>query len=187
MSSSSVRRFELLKSIGYLPDDVFNPKVDEKPNKNEKPFELVKRLAIAKVNNARKNYKNSFIIGADTLVECAKSLLTKTENKDQARIYLQMLSGRRHRVFTGFALLTPNGEIYVDFTKTIVKFKKLSISDLEEYLASNEWMGKAGGYGIQGKAACFVSFLSGSYSNVVGLPLYETCKMLQRNGCLGSC
>jgi septum formation protein len=140
------------------------------------------RLAAEKARLVAQRHPGAFVLGADTVVGCGRRILPKAETLAEARHCLTLLSGRRHRVHGGIALMTPAGKLVQRRVITAVAMKRLSPQELEAYLASEEWHGKAGGYAIQGRAACFVREIVGSYSNVVGLPLFETAALLQGQG-----
>jgi septum formation protein len=183
LASASPRRLQLLKQIGITPDKVVSTNIDETELKSELPRDAALRLAISKANAVKE--KDSFILAADTLVACGRRILPKTENEKQARECLELLSGRRHHVYGGIALKAPDGKIVKRLCDTVVLFKKLTSSEINNYLESGEWRGVAGGYAIQSKAGAFVKFIRGSYSNVVGLSLYDTMIMLDGSGYRG--
>jgi septum formation protein len=191
LASASPRRVELLRQIGIVPDAVDPADIDEAPTKGELPPAHVLRLAEAKARAVAPRHPGAFILGADTVVACGRRILPKAEDAATARACLAMLSGRRHRVYGGVAVIAPGGEIGVRRVLSQVAFKRLSAVDLEAYIASGEWHGKAGGYAIQGHAAALIPWVSGSYSNVVGLPLFETAQLLAGRGyrlpCAASC
>jgi septum formation protein len=137
------------------------------------------RLAVAKLRGVE---REAYVIAADTVVAAGRRILPKTESEAEAARYLRLLSGRRHKVFTGIAVRTPGGRQAARVVESIVHFARLEESQIAAYLRSGEWRGKAGGYAIQGKAAMFIDYLSGSYSNVVGLPLFETARLLRGLG-----
>ncbi|TVR81162.1 MAG: septum formation protein Maf [Rhodospirillales bacterium] len=178
LASASPRRLDLLAQIGVRPDAVRPADIDETPGKNELPRDLAKRLARAKANAVAADRSLELIIAADTVVACGRRCLPKTEEPDEALKCLRLLSGRRHRVLGGLAVVGPDGRMAVRVVTSVVAFKRLEERELAAYLASGEWRGKAGGYAIQGLAAMFVRWMSGSYSNVVGLPLFETAALL---------
>lgn len=188
LASASPRRLALLQQAGIEPDALLPADVDETPLKNESAKELAKRLARSKAEVARKvartreELKNSYILSADTVVVVGKRVLPKAEVVDEAAGCLRLLSGRQHRVYTSVCLITPKDTIRERFVETRVRFKRLSRDEFERYLASGEWRGKAGGYAIQGLAGTFVVKLVGSYTNVVGLPLYESVALLDGEG-----
>jgi septum formation protein len=188
LASGSPRRLALLQQAGVEPDALLPADVDEAPLKSESPRELVKRLARAKADVARRTartdeeIKEAFIVSADTVVAVGRRILPKAEVVDEAAACLRLLSGRAHRVYTAICLITPNDKLRERIVETRIRFKRLSRDELESYLASGEWRGKAGGYAIQGLAGSFVVKLVGSYTNVVGLPLYETVSLLDGEG-----
>jgi septum formation protein len=187
LASASPRRLELLRQIGIVPDHVEPAEIDETPRPGELPPGHVLRLAEAKARAVMSRHPGAFILAADTVVACGRRILPKAEDAATARTCLTLLSGRRHRVYGGIALLTPAGEIAVRRVMSQVAFKRLSDPEMRAYLDCGEWQGKAGGYAIQGKAAALIPFVSGSYSNVVGLPLYETAQLLSGRGYRWSC
>jgi septum formation protein len=184
LASGSPRRLALLQQSGIEPDALLPADVDETPLKSETPRELVKRLARTKAEVARKTARNrddlreAFIISADTVVAVGPRILPKAEVIDEAAACLRMLSGRTHRVYSAVCLVTPNDKLRERLVETRLRFKRLSREEIESYLASGEWRGKAGGYAIQGLAGTFAVKLVGSYTNVVGLPLYEAVALL---------
>lgn len=183
LASASSRRFDLLCQINMQPDTVFAPEIDEKRLKNERVKDLPVRLAEEKAKAVQKLHtQECFILAADTVVTCGPQNLDKAETEDDARSFLQKLSGRRHKVYGGIAVIAPNGKLVSRLVTTMVQFKTLSKNEIESYIASGEWEGKAGGYAIQGRAAAFVKSLSGSYTNVVGLSLYDTMQILNGLG-----
>jgi septum formation protein len=188
LASGSPRRLALLQQAGIEPDMLSPVEADETPLKSEAPRSLAKRLSNLKAEMALENMKrsgdneDSFILSADTVVSVGRRILPKAEMLDEASYCLRLLSGRSHKVFTGVTLVTPKGAFRQKLVETRVRFKKLSNDEFESYLASGEWRGKAGGYAIQGIAGVFVVKLIGSYTNVVGLPLYETTSLLQGEG-----
>lgn len=180
LASASPRRLELLAQAGFTPDVVRAADVDETPLKDETPRLLASRLALAKASVVHK--PGQFTIGADTVVAVGRRVLPKAESEDEARQCLTLLSGRAHKVLTGVAVIGPDGRIASRLSETRLHFKRLTPAELEAYVASGEWRGKAGGYGIQGRAGAFVLDLNGSYTGVVGLPLYETLCLLDGLG-----
>jgi septum formation protein len=182
LASASPRRLELLRQIGLVPDHVEPADLDETPHPGELPPGHVMRLAEAKARAAQPRHPEAFILAADTVVACGRRILPKAEDEATARVCLTLLSGRRHRVYGGIALLTPAGDLALRRVVSQVGFKRLSEQELAAYLASGEWHGKAGGYAIQGRAAALIPWITGSYSNVVGLPLYETAQLLAGRG-----
>lgn len=182
LASSSPRRAALLEQIQIKPVKITPAAIDETPEKDEKPRDLALRLAQKKARKVAQNHKNAFILAADTVVGCGRRILLKTENAKEARQWLSLLSGRRHHVYTGLALITPEGQMLSRVCDTLVQFKRLSAQELDAYIAGGQWKDVAGGYAIQGAADAFVKFIRGSYSNVVGLPLYDTMQMLKGTG-----
>ena len=188
LASASPRRLALLQQIGIEPVALIPAEIDETPERNEGPRALAARLAIEKVVAAeaivarRDDLKGSFIVAADTVVAVGRRVLPKCEIRDDVERCLGLLSGRAHRVFTGVAIVTPSGKRRERLVETRLRFKRLSGREIERYIASGEWRGKAGGYAIQGLAAMFVARLVGSYSGVVGLPLHETAALLNGEG-----
>jgi len=182
LASASPRRLDLLRQIGLEPAAVDAPEVDETPLKGELPQELVRRLAIAKANAVAERHKGAFVLGADTIVARGRTVLPKATNAEEARVFLKLLSGRRHRVFGGVGIVVPEGRSFGRVVETKVTFKRLGRDEIEDYIGYDEWQGKAGGYAIQGRAGVFVRKIMGSYSNVVGLPLYETVALLKGLG-----
>jgi septum formation protein len=182
LASSSPRRLELLKQIGIIPDQVLPPSIDERERKHELPRDAAVRLAAEKADAIKD--QDSFILAADTIVACGRRILPKTETGQEARKCLELLSGRRHHVYGGIALKTPDGRLVKTQCDTLVQFKKLTPGEIAFYLETGQWRGVAGGYAIQGYAASFVKSIRGSYSNVVGLSLYDTMKILKGTGYL---
>ena len=188
LASGSPRRVELLAQAGIEPARLMPMDIDETPKKSEHPRSLARRLSTGKAEAAlaviRSDpaYDDCYILAADTVVAVGRRILPKAEMVDEASSALHLLSGRSHRVFTGVCLITPDRKVRLKVIDTKVRFKRLSTLDIESYLASGQWRGKAGGYGIQGIAGSFVVKLVGSYTNVVGLPLYETVALLMGEG-----
>lgn len=182
LASASPRRLALLAQIGIEPTLVRAADLDETPLKSELPRVHAERLAREKAQVIAKQEPGAFVLAADTVVACGRRILPKAESIEEARMCLDLLSGRAHRVFTAVCLIDPQGQWRERVSETRVTFKRLSDADLNAYLAGGEWQGKAGGYAIQGHAAAFVRLLSGSYSGVVGLPLYEVSAVLAGAG-----
>lgn len=182
LASASPRRVDLLTQIGYPPDLIAPAHIDETPLKDETPARHAERLAVEKARRIAADHPTDFVLGADTVVACGRRILPKAEDTATARKCLTLLSGRRHRVFGGVALIGPDGKLALRRVQSAVAFKRLSDAELDWYLASGEWHGKAGGYAIQGLAARFVREIVGSYSNIVGLPLFETTQLLIGRG-----
>ena len=182
LASASPRRLALLAQIGVTPDRVLSPEIDEPPHREENPRACAKRLARAKA--AAVTVPGGLVLAADTVVAAGRRILPKAETEAEARACLELLSGRRHRVLTAVVLRLPDGTLRERLAESAVGFARLTKAEIAAYLAGGEWHGKAGGYAIQGRAAGFIRFLSGSYSNVVGLPLFETAQLLRGAGWL---
>lgn len=181
LASSSPRRIELLAQIGIVPDLVDPADIDEAPLANELPARLARRLACSKAEVVAGRYPDDVVLAADTVVAVGRRLLEKPADEAEARRFLSLLSGRNHRVFTGVAVVT-GGRTVWRVVETRVSFKVLSDAEISAYVASGEWRGKAGGYGIQGRAAAFVQRIVGSHPAVMGLPLFETTNLLKGAG-----
>lgn len=191
LASASPRRLELLRQIGIVPDLVEPAGLDETPLKDELPPGYALRLAREKALRVAPRHAGSFVLAADTVVACGRRILPKPADEYTARRCLELLSGRRHRVHSGVALVSPDGHLALRRVDSQVAFKRLNDKEIALYLKSGEWREKAGGYAIQGRAAALIRFVSGSYSNVVGLPLFETARLLAGRGyplqCAASC
>jgi septum formation protein len=179
LASASPRRLELLRQIGIEPVKIDPADTDETPQRDEPPRAYAERMARAKLAVVAPRHPQALVLAADSVVAVGRRILPKAETKDEAIRCLKLLSGRRHKVLGGLALAVPGGKVRTRLVETVVRFKRLEPKEIEAYLASGEWQGKAGGYAIQGRAAEFVAFISGSYSNVVGLPLFETAALLR--------
>ena len=182
LASASPRRLALLAQVAITPDAVDPADVDETPLPRELPRRHALRLAEGKARAVAVRHPRAFILGADTVVACGRRILPQARDVETARRCLTLLSGRRHRVFGGIAVIAPDGSLATRCVESIVTFRRLDPIELEDYLAARDWEGKAGGYAIQGLAARFVRHLGGSYSNVVGLPLFETVALLAGKG-----
>ncbi len=182
LASASPRRVDLLQTVGIIPAEIIPADIDETPMKEELPRDLALRLAVAKAQAVAAGHSKAFVLAADTVVGVGRRILDKAEDAGFARECLEMLSGRRHHVYGGIAVITPDGKVISRVVETVVSFKRLSPQEIERYIASTEWDGKAGGYAIQGLAASYIKFIQGSYSNVVGLSLYDTMQMLNGVG-----
>jgi septum formation protein len=184
LASASPRRHALLTQIGRTPDAVIPPHVDETPMRAEHPAAYAKRMAESKCDAVAglPETAGAIILAADTVVACGRRILPKTEDAQSARDCLGLLSGRRHRVLGGICLRMGDGQQRCRLVTTSVTFKRLSDAEIAAYIESGEWHGKAGGYAIQGRAAVFVRAINGSYSNVVGLALFEAEQMLVSGG-----
>ena len=185
LASASPRRTELLLQVGLSPDLIDPADVDESPARGELPAHYAMRMASAKADVVAVRRPQSFVLAADTVVACGRRILPKADSRQSAEACLTMLSGRRHRVIGGVCVIAPDGRRATRLVTSHVRFKRLQAGELDAYLAGGEWEGKAGGYAIQGRAARFIAWITGSYSNVVGLPLYETCSMLKGLGFAG--
>jgi septum formation protein len=182
LASASPRRLDLLRQIGLEPDAVEAAEVDECPLKDETPRLLATRLAVAKAERVAVRHAGSHILAADTVVAVGRRVLPKAETAEEVGDCLSLLSGRAHRVLTGLCVIAPDGRRSHRLVESRVHFKRLTPTDLSGYLQSGEGIGKAGGYGIQGRAGAFVIALQGSYSAIVGLPLYEASNLLSGLG-----
>jgi septum formation protein len=182
LASASPRRRDLLAQIGWAPDSIDAADIDETPSRRELPAALALRLAMAKRDAVALRHPDAFVLAADTVVALGRRVLPKAETGDEARDCLMRLSGRRHRVIGGIAVRAPGGVARQRLVTTVVKVKRLTSDEIEAYLASGEWQGKAGGYAVQGLAAAYIPEIRGSYSNVVGLALAETYALLSGIG-----
>tara|TARA_R110002072_G_scaffold38314_6_gene110934 strand:- start:179 stop:775 length:597 start_codon:yes stop_codon:yes gene_type:complete len=183
LASASPRRRELLARLGVTPDAVIAADIDETPHKTELPRDYAQRMAREKALAVEAaTVVEGFVLAGDTVVAAGRRILPKAEDEATARRCLELLSGRRHRVLSAIALRAPDGTIRERLSETAVKFKRLSAEEIDSYLAGGEWEGKAGGYAIQGAAEGLVSWLQGSHSGVVGLPLFETRALLKAAG-----
>jgi septum formation protein len=188
LASGSPRRLALINQAGIEPDALQPADIDEIPLKGELPRACANRLARAKAEAALaavrldEELRGSYIVAADTVVAVGRRILPKAELLDEAAQCLRLLSGRNHRVHTGICLVTPKEAFRQRLIETRVRFKRLSEDDIQGYVGSGEWRGKAGGYGVQGIAGSFVVKIVGSYTNVVGLPLYESMTLLGGEG-----
>ena len=180
LASASPRRLELLARLGVSPEAVVPTEIDESPRPGEMPARYACRMATEKAAAAAE--PGSLVLAADTVVAAGRRILPKTEDEEEARRTLALLSGRRHRVHSAVAVTGAEGRTRFRLSTTLVAFKRLSAEEMEAYLASGEWRGKAGGYAIQGRAEALVRLLSGSHSGVMGLPLYETRALLRAAG-----
>ncbi len=182
LASASLRRLDLLRQIGITPDVVDPAEIDETPKRAELPDKYAARMAEEKARAVAGRHENAFVLAADTVVACGRRILPKAEEETAARQCLEMLSGRRHRVLGGLVIIAPDGSARRRLVRTAVAVKRLDAGEIDEYIASGEWRGKAGGYAIQGRAAAFIRSVNGSYSNVVGLPLFETAQLFKGLG-----
>ncbi len=188
LASASPRRLALLEQVGVRPDLLLPASIDETPRRAERPRKLAIRLAEAKAKTSRQRadtddeMKTAFVLAADTVVAVGRRILPKAETVEDASASLRLLSGRAHRVYTAVCLVYPGGRMRSRMVETRVRFKRLSDQEIEAYLASGEWRGKAGGYAVQGIAGGFVVRIIGSYSSIVGLPLRDTLDLLEGAG-----
>ena len=182
LASASPRRFELLARIGVTPDAVLPADLDETPLDGELPGPHACRLAAEKGTALRAAEPDALILAADTVVAVGRRILPKAETEAEARECLALLSGRRHRVHSAVTLTSRDGAARHRLSTTLVTFKRLSTAEIDHYVASGEWRGKAGGYAIQGRAEALIRQIAGSYSGVMGLPLFETRALLEAAG-----
>jgi len=181
LASASSRRIDLLAQIGVTPARINAADIDETPRPREVPVALAKRLAFEKAAVIAAQEQGALVLAADTVVSVGRRILPKPENAQEARVCLHLMSGRSHRVHSGICLID-GPRRWQRLVTSRVLMRRLGIEDIESYLAGGEWQGKAGGYAIQGHAAAFISQIIGSYSNIVGLPLFETANLLQAAG-----
>jgi len=182
LASASPRRLDLLRQLGLEPGAVDPAQIDETPLEGESARRLALRLAEAKARAVGARHPRVFVLAADTVVAAGRRLMGKPQHDEEARRMLGLLSGRAHRVLTAVAVAAPSGALSRRLSETRVRFKRLTDVEIGAYLDGGEWRGKAGGYAIQGRAGAFVLALSGSYTGVVGLPLYETRALLTGAG-----
>ena len=178
LASASPRRRDLLSQIGLTPDRILPADINEDPIDGELPKAHALRLACEKAQKIAAHHPEQIILASDTVVGVGRRILPKTEDRKSAEDCLRLLSGRSHRVFTGVAVIDVSGHLRSRVSETRLKMKRLSEAEITDYLDSGEWDGKAGGYGIQGLAGAYIHHLSGSYTGVVGFPLYETRALL---------
>ena len=178
LASGSARRRDLLRQIGIDPAIIDPPHIDEHHGPRELPLAYARRMARQKLAAVAPKHPGSWVLAADTVVACGRRILPKAESESQARACLELLSGRRHRVLGGIAIAAADGRAAERVVTTTVAFKRLTQGEIESYIASGDWHGKAGGYAIQGHAAAFIPWINGSYGNVVGLSLSDTVAML---------
>lgn len=184
LASASPRRRDLLARLGIEPARIVAPDIDEMPLPGELPRAHAIRLAAEKARAAVALAPGTFVLAGDTVVGVGRRILPKAEDEATARECLKLISGRRHRVFSAVALAAPDGTVREALSETALRFKRLSHSEIDAYIAGGEWHAKAGGYAIQGTAEAFCLWLQGSHSGVMGLPLYETRKLLIAAGLL---
>jgi septum formation protein len=179
LASASPRRLDLLRQVGLEPAEIDPADIDETPEPREAPRAYALRMARAKLAAVAARHPGAVVLAADSVVVCGRRILPKAEIEEEARACLKLLSGRRHRVLGGIAVGSADGAVRTRLVETVVRFKRLEAAELDDYLGCGEWRGKAGGYAIQGRAARFIAFVAGSYSNIVGLPLFETVALLK--------
>ncbi len=182
LASGSARRRDLLRQIGIEPSAIDPPHIDEHHGPRELPLAYARRMARAKLAAVAGRHRESWVLAADTVVACGRRILPKAETEGEARASLGLLSGRRHRVLGGIAIAAPDGRMAERVVTTVVAFKRLTSQEVDSYIATGDWHGKAGGYAIQGHAAAFIPWINGSYGNVVGLSLSDTVAMLSGLG-----
>jgi septum formation protein len=182
LASASPRRLDLLARIGIMPDAVVPADINETPREGELPPSYACRMAAEKAAAVEGSHQGALILAADTVVAAGRRILGKAEDEAEARASLSLLSGRRHRVYSAITLIEAEGKTRHRLSTSIVTFKRFAKEELDAYLASGEWQGKAGGYAIQGRAEALIRQMSGSYSGVMGLPLYETRTLLKSAG-----
>ena len=186
LASASPRRRDLLSQIGLSADAIVPADIDETPVKDELPAQTAQRLAVEKARAVAAQEGDAYVLAADTVVAVGRRALGKPASAGEARQFLKLLSGRRHRVLGGISVVAPDGHVSDRLSTTLVRFKRLTEAEISSYLETNEWDGKAGGYAIQGHAAAFVPAISGSYTNVVGLDLAMARAMLEGLGYRGA-
>jgi septum formation protein len=182
LASASPRRLDLLARIGVIPDEVIPADIDESVPKGERPRDHSLRLAREKAEAVAARHPDALVLAADTVVAVGRRILPKVEDEETLRACMKLLSGRRHRVMTGVALAAPDQPLRTRLVETMIAIKALTPHDIDFYAAHGEWRGKAGGYALQGYGEVYVRSMSGSYSNVVGLPLAETRNLLKAAG-----
>ena len=179
LASSSPRRVELLAQLGIVPTAIIPAAIDETSQRDELPRSLALRLAQAKARAVADVQPGRLILAADTVVACGRRILPKAETPAEVATCLRLLSGRRHRVYGGVCVVNAEGKIRVRLAQSVVRFRRLTTAEIAAYAASGEGVGKAGGYAIQGQAAGMIDFISGSYSNIVGLDLFTVAQLLR--------
>lgn len=182
LASASPRRVQLLAQVGLKPDAIIPADINEDPIPGELPRPHARRLAQEKAARVASDHPGKIILAADTVVGVGRRILPKTLTREEAESCLTLMSGRAHRVFTGVCVIHADGTLRARVSETRLKMKRLSDEELERYLDCEEWHGKAGGYGIQGRAGAFIHHISGSYTGVVGLPVYDTVQLLKSAG-----
>ncbi|MEQ9487453.1 MAG: nucleoside triphosphate pyrophosphatase [Alphaproteobacteria bacterium] len=178
LASASPRRVDLLTQIGIEPDAVCPADIDETVLDRELPGPYAERMATEKARPVAQQHQDAYVLAGDTVVSVGRRILPKAEDPATARACLNLLSGRRHRVYGGVCLISPDGKVSTRLVQTAVAFKRLEVKEIDAMIESGEWSGKAGGYAIQGASEGLIRFINGSYSNVVGLPLFDVRQML---------
>lgn len=181
LASSSPRRRDMLARIGVVPDRIASPDIDESPLKGELPRVYALRLALEKAQAVGRQ-PGEIVIAGDTTVAVGRRIMQQAENADMQRDFLKLLSGRRHNVYSAICVIGADGTAHSRISKSVVRFKRLGTAEMEDYIASAEGIGKAGGYAIQGRAEALIDWISGSFSGIVGLPLYESRLLLKNAG-----
>ena len=184
LASASPRRLDLLAQIGIVPDQVLATDIDETPHRGELPADYARRMAHEKASAAGEFGlpEGAVVLAGDTVVARGRMILPKAEAEAEARRCLDLLSGRRHRVLGGIALRLGDGRLVSRLVTSRVTMKRLTAEEIDSYIGTGDWQGKAGGYAIQGPAAAFIRHIDGSYSNIVGFSLYDIAAMLRGNG-----
>ena len=178
LASSSPRRLQILNNLGFAPDEVIAADIDETPRKGEKPEAYCKRIAIEKAEKIASEHSGSFIVAGDTIAAVGTRILGKANNAAEAKGILQLMSGRRHKVYSAVTVISDKGEMRSRMTVNAVKFKRMTDEEIDAYVATNHWQGKAGAYGLQEDPGGFVISINGSFSGIIGLPAYETKSLL---------
>lgn len=184
LASASPRRQQLLARIGITADAIIPADIDESAQKGELPRVYARRMAAEKAAVIAAQHPDSAVLSGDTVVAAGRRILPKAESEADARMCLDLISGRRHLVLSAVTLMLPGGRALHRLSESVVTFKRLHADEIEAYIAGGEWQGKAGGYAIQGSAEALIRSISGSYSGIMGLPLYETRSMLLSAGLL---
>jgi len=182
LASASPRRLDLLKQIGLVPDAVDPAELDESVHKGEMPLPYARRVTREKALVVAARHAGKFVLAGDTVVSVGRRILPKGETRADFDTCFKLLPGRRHKVTTALALVTPTGAVFEDVSTATVVFSRLTPAQIEAYYATGEWQGKAGAYGYQGHAAAFIRTTMGNYSTIIGLPLYELSRLLKRGG-----
>ncbi len=184
LASASPRRLSILADAGIVPAKILPASINETPHRRELPRDLAQRLALEKLRAIQKLEPETYILSADTVVAVGRRILPKAESPEEVRQCWELMSGRRHHVYTSVVVCGITGKTFQGTVDSVVIFRRVSREEIEDYIKCGEGIGKAGGYGIQGCAAMFIRFMSGSYTNIVGLPMFETAQLLRRCGYL---